>query len=318
MEMPPGEGEDSDEQMLPGSGSGGLEESYMPSMPGSEERPYDSPDPVDFRGDFKPELVQLLMKLKGETGSGDAPPIPLSKEQLQELLEKSVEISINEIMDMDLAESSGMFLDNLLKEVNSIQGERQEGQQAMGDDSTGEEDDGELPVESQSFYYDEWDFRAADYKPRWCRVQEQRGESGDVGYYNSALHEHSQLVQETRKQFEMLRPELFRKIKRLPDGEDYDLDAVIEWYTEKIAGATTETKLFYRRNKVERDVAVAFLLDVSASTDEEIQKQHEQKHDDQFDDDPASTSRGGRSAAPNRPDTPASGSSTSRKKQSCS
>ena len=286
FEAPPGEAEDGETEMLPGSGSGGLEESYMPSMPGSEERPYDSPDPVDFRGDFKPELVQLLMKLKGETGSGDAPPIPLSKEQLQELLEKSVEISINEIMDMDLAESSGMFLDNLLKEVNSIQGERQEGQQAMGDESTGEDDGAELPVESQSFYYDEWDFRAADYKPRWCRVQEQRGESGDVGYYNSALHEHSQLVQETRKQFEMLRPELFRKIKRLPDGEDYDLDAVIEWYTEKIAGATTETKLFYRRNKVERDVAVAFLLDVSASTDEEIQKQHDQKHDDQFDDDP--------------------------------
>jgi len=286
FESPPGEAEDGETEMLPGSGSGGLEESYMPSMPGSEERPYDSPEPVDFRGDFKPELVQLLMKLKGETGSGDAPPIPLSKEQLQELLEKSVEISINEIMDMDLAESSGMFLDNLLKEVNSIQGERQEGQQAMGDESTGEDDGAELPVESQSFYYDEWDFRAADYKPRWCRVQEQRGESGDVGYYNSALHEHSQLVQETRKQFEMLRPELFRKIKRLPDGEDYDLDAVIEWYTEKIAGATTETKLFYRRNKVERDVAVAFLLDVSASTDEEIQKQHDQKHDDQFDDDP--------------------------------
>ena len=286
FEAPPGEAEDGETEMLPGSGSGGLEETYMPSMPGSEERPYDSPDPVDFRGDFKPELVQLLMKLKGETGSGDAPPIPLSKEQLQELLEKSVEISINEIMDMDLAESSGMFLDNLLKEVNSIQGERQEGQQAMGDESTGEDDGAELPVESQSFYYDEWDFRAADYKPRWCRVQEQRGESGDVGYYNSALHEHSQLVQETRKQFEMLRPELFRKIKRLPDGEDYDLDAVIEWYTEKIAGATTETKLFYRRNKVERDVAVAFLLDVSASTDEEIQKHQDRRQDDQFDDDP--------------------------------
>ena len=143
---------------MPGSGSSGLEESFMPFMPGSEEQPYDSPDPVDFRGDFKPELVQLLMKLKGETGSGDAPPIPLTKEQLQELLEKSVEISINELMDMDLAESSGMFLDNLLKEVNQIQGERQEGQQAMGDDSTGADDGEELPVEAASFYYDEWDF----------------------------------------------------------------------------------------------------------------------------------------------------------------
>ena len=281
-----GEQEDGDQDMMPAGGSSGLEESFMPFMPGSEERPYDSPDPVDFRGDFKPELVQLLMKLKGEMGSGDAPPIPLTKEQLQELLEKSVEISINELMDMDLAESSGMFLDNLLKEVNSVQGDRPEGQQAMGDDSTGGEDDGELPVESRSFYYDEWDFRAADYKPRWCRVQEQRGDVGDIGYYNTTLHDHSQLVRETRKQFEMLRPEMFRKMKRLTDGEDYDLDAVIEWYTEKIAGATTETKLFYRRNKVERDVAVAFLLDVSASTDEEIQKHQDRRQDDQFDDDP--------------------------------
>ena len=281
-----GEQEEGDADLMPGSGSSGLEESFMPFMPGSEERPYDSPEPVDFRGDFKPELVQLLMKLKGETGTGDAPPIPLSKEQLQELLEKSVEISINELMDMDLAESSGMFLDNLLKEVNSVQGDRPEGQQAMGDDSTGADDGEELPVEAQSFYYDEWDFRAADYKPRWCRVQEQRGEVGDVGYYQETLHDHAQLVQETRKQFEMLRPELFRKMKRLTDGEDYDLDAVIEWYTEKIAGATTETKLFYRRNKVERDVAVAFLLDVSASTDEEIQKHQDRRQDDQFDDDP--------------------------------
>ena len=281
-----GEQDEGDTDLMPGSGSSGLEESFMPFMPGSEERPYDSPEPVDFRGDFKPELVQLLMKLKGETGTGDAPPIPLTKEQLQELLEKSVEISINELMDMDLAESSGMFLDNLLKEVNSIQGDRPEGQQAMGDDSTGADDGDELPVEAKSFYYDEWDFRAADYKPRWCRVQEQRGEVGDVGYYQETLHDHAQLVRETRKQFEMLRPELFRKIKRLTDGEDYDLDAVIEWYTEKIAGATTETKLFYRRNKVERDVAVAFLLDVSASTDEEIQKHQDRRQDDQFDDDP--------------------------------
>ena len=282
----PGEGDD-EELLTPGMGANSLEESSMPVMPGSEEQPYESPDPVDFRGDFKPELVQLLMKLKAEAGSGEAPPVPLSREQLQELLEKSVEISINEMMDMELAESSGMFLDNLLKEVNSIPSQDQKGQQAKGDDSTGAEGgEEELPLEAESFFYDEWDFRASDYKPRWCRVQELRVEVGDLDYYNQTLREHAQLVQETRKQFEMLRPELFRKIKRLPDGEDYDLDAVVEWYTEKIAGATTETKLFYRRNKVERDVAVAFLLDMSASTDEEIQKHQAQDQDDQFDDDP--------------------------------
>ena len=108
--------------MVPGmQGSDSFEESNMPSMPGSQEQPYESPDPVDFRGDFKPELVQLLMKLKAQEGTGDQPPVPLTKEQLQELLEKSVEISINEMMDGDLADSSGMFLDNLMKEVEQAQ-----------------------------------------------------------------------------------------------------------------------------------------------------------------------------------------------------
>src|SRR5690606_3072250 len=52
-----------------------------------------------------------------------------------------------------------------------------------------------------------------------------------------------------------------------------------------------QARIYNRRNKLERDVAVAFLLDMSASTDEEIEKQR-QKHepgdddDDNFDGDP--------------------------------
>ena len=283
------QGEDEDGEMMPGmQGGDSMEESSMPAQPGSQEQPYESPDPVDFRGDFKPELVQLLMKLKAQEGTGDQPPVPLTKEQLQELLEKSVEISINEMMDGELADSSGMFLDNLMKEVEAAQQAAQQAQQKQsGEEMGGEEDDSPLAEEPESFFYDEWDFRANDYKPRWCRVQEQRIDAGTTDYYDETLRANSALVRETRKQFELLRPEMFRKIKRLPDGEDFDLDAVIEWYVERIAGATSEQKLFYRRNKVDRDVAVAFLLDMSASTDEEIQKtQHRAGDDDQFDDDP--------------------------------
>ena len=45
-------------------------------------------------------------------------------------------------------------------------------------------------------------------------------------------------------------------------------------------------KVYWRRNKIERDVAVAFLLDMSASTDEEIEKRRPKKNDDDFSDDP--------------------------------
>ena len=282
-----------DEEMVdigPGAGGESGLESYQPNLPHGEEQPYESPEPIDFRGDFKPELVQLLMKLKNQQmGDGDTPPVKLSKEQLQELLEKSTEINITEMSEGDLDESSGMFLDNLMKEVEQQLQQAAQQQAGKRGDGSEPEDSGEpLPEIAESFYYDEWDFRASDYKPRWCRVQEMRLDHGDIEYYERTLAAYSQLVQETRRQFEQLKPEMFRKIKRLPDGDDYDLDAVIEWIVERKAQAQSEAKLYYRRNKVERDVAVAFLLDMSASTDEEITKHQPrpQGADDNFDDDP--------------------------------
>ncbi len=62
-------------------------------MPQGESVPYESPQPVDFRGDFKPETVQLLMKLRQERGE-KGPVSPLSPEQLKQMLEKSVEITL--------------------------------------------------------------------------------------------------------------------------------------------------------------------------------------------------------------------------------
>ena len=282
-----------DEEMVdigPGAGGESGLESYQPNLPHGEEQPYESPEPIDFRGDFKPELVQLLMKLKNQQmGDGDTPPVKLSKEQLQELLEKSTEINITEMSEGDLDESSGMFLDNLMKEVEQQLQQAAQQQAGKRGDGSDPEDSGEpLPEIAESFYYDEWDFRASDYKPRWCRVQEMRLDHGELDYYERTLADYSQLVQETRRQFEQLKPEMFRKIKRLPDGDDYDLDAVIEWIVERKAQAQSDAKLYYRRNKVERDVAVAFLLDMSASTDEEITKHQPrpQGADDNFDDDP--------------------------------
>ena len=182
-----------------------------------------------------------------------------------------------------------MFLDNLMKEVEQQLQQAAQQQAGKRGDGSDPEDSGEpLPEIAESFYYDEWDFRASDYKPRWCRVQEMRLDHGELDYYERTLADYSQLVQETRRQFEQLKPEMFRKIKRLPDGDDYDLDAVIEWIVERKAQAQSDAKLYYRRNKVERDVAVAFLLDMSASTDEEITKHQPrpQGADDNFDDDP--------------------------------
>ncbi|MEO9256399.1 MAG: hypothetical protein ABI305_12715, partial [Tepidiformaceae bacterium] len=257
---------------------------------GEGEEDYKSPQDVDFRGDFKPELVELLMKLKEDAQGGDAgqmSPVNLTPEQLAELLEKSVEIDLDSMMEGDLDASTGMFMDNLMKEAGAQTKDQSKKGDPTSDNSTGTEP-GEEPLAPiiTVYYYDEWDFRAQDYKPRWCAVKESKLEQGEDNFYENTLREHAGLVAQTRKQFELMKPEMFRKIKRLPDGEDFDLDSAIEWMIEKRAGANPSDKIYWRRNKIERDVAVAFLIDMSASTDEEINKREKKYDEDDYDDDP--------------------------------
>jgi nitric oxide reductase NorD protein len=267
---------------MPGGGDGG--DAPMPSS--SEEMAFENPEQPDFRGDFKPELVQLMMKLKDQqAGQQDGTASPLTKEQLMELLENSVEITISEWAEGDLASSLGMFLDNLEKDAGTPAGEPKEKDGEPGEERGGGDgaDDEELKAEVDWFYYDEWDFRASDYRPRWCRVGERRGDEGELDYYQGILEKHHGLVMETRRQFELMRPESFRKIKRLEDGQEIELDDAIEFHVDKKAGVGPLARIYSRRNKVERDVAVAFLLDMSASTDEEIEKQR-QKYEEEEED----------------------------------
>ena len=266
---------------MPGGGEGG-----DAPMPSGDELAFENPEQPEFRGDFKPELVQLLMKLKDQqAGQQDGTASPLTKEQLMELLENSVEITISEWAEGDLASSLGMFLDNLEKDAATPAGEPKDQDGETGDDPGGGEgaDDEELKVEVDWHYYDEWDFRASDYRPRWCRVGERPADEGGTEYYEETLRKHHGLVMETRRQFELMRPESFRKLKRLEDGHDIDLDEAISFHIDKKAGVGPLARVYTRRNKIERDVAVAFLLDMSASTDEEIEKQR-QKYEEEEED----------------------------------
>ena len=269
--------------------AGGEGEGDPAALPKGEEAAYESPQPVDFRGDFKPELVQLLMRLKLKEGE-QAPDglSPLTADQLRELLEKSAEINVSGMAEGDLASTIGLFLSNLEKEAGTpIPDQKLPPKDGTPLGESAEEDEGELPAEEKVYLYDEWDFRAADYKPDWCAVRERPLEEGTSDFFERTLREHASLVAETVRQFELLRPDLFRKIKPLYDGEDFDLDLVIDYLVEKRAGHVSTDKVYWRRNKVERDVAVAFLLDMSASTDEEIEKRRQPYHDEpDFDYDP--------------------------------
>ena len=73
-------------------------EEALEELPEGEEMPYESPEPIEFRGDFKPELVQLLMRMRSQDKDEEMQDLAdLSPEEIKELLEKSVEVDV----DMD-------------------------------------------------------------------------------------------------------------------------------------------------------------------------------------------------------------------------
>ncbi len=252
-----------------------------------DEQEYDSTQEVDFRGDFKPELVQLLnmLRMQQQDQAADSEGDPITQEMLEEMLRNSAELEMGAGEVGEAEETTGAFAKNVLKEVGMNL--PQTSQQGQGPFVHVDEDGGSLDAtEPQTFVYDEWDFRAEDYKPRWCIVRQKQMAEGDSGFFGNTLHNYGPLVLQIRRQFEMMVPETFRKVRRLPDGEDIDIDDVIEAIVDKHTGAGPSEKFYWRRNKVQRDVAVVFLLDTSASTAEAIDDSKRATDDADAPDDP--------------------------------
>jgi len=268
------------------SGEGEGDESQdSEGQEGEEQEEYESPQDVSYRGEFKPELAQLLSQLRLDQDMLDgAEPADITEEQLQELLEKSSEIEQQE-GEGEQQQATEEMLKNLLKEMAKREPKDQDSGQ--GKFIHVDEEGGPLEAtEENSFVYDEWDFRANEYKPRWCLVREKEMAEGDNTFYQDTLTNYASLVRDIHRQFELVVPEVYRKIKRLEDGEDHELDLVIEAMVDRRSGNTPSEKLYWKRNKIERDIAVAFLLDMSASTAEAIDESGRDNDDWGAPDDP--------------------------------
>jgi nitric oxide reductase activation protein len=119
--------------------------------------------------------------------------------------------------------------------------------------------------------YPEWDTGIQDYRPRWCRVVERPAEPGSDEFVSATLTGQQSVIRSLRRFFGSLRPPAFRRVAGQSDGEDLDLDALVRRAAEQRAGAEGGDRVYVRREKRERDVAVAFLVDVSGSTSRQVE-----------------------------------------------
>jgi len=123
----------------------------------------------------------------------------------------------------------------------------------------------------QAFLYDEWDGVIQDYRSGWCRVVEGVAPEGSSDFVETTLTEHGPAVRLLRRYFESLRPLGLRRVHGQTDGEELDLNALVRRTADLAAGVEPSDRVFIRREKRERDVAVAFLVDMSGSTSRQIE-----------------------------------------------
>ncbi|MEM7077000.1 MAG: VWA domain-containing protein [Pseudomonadota bacterium] len=124
---------------------------------------------------------------------------------------------------------------------------------------------------ARSFRYDEWDYLQHKYLTHWCRVFEEPlyGESEeDTAELEAAIRNFQPLVQ---KQLQQIRPTGLQRIKRVQDGDELDLNAIIEARQDIRAGKSPDERFYSRKERMHRDVCAVFLVDLSASTDDPIE-----------------------------------------------
>ncbi|MDP2823791.1 MAG: nitric oxide reductase activation protein [Sulfuritalea sp.] len=114
-------------------------------------------------------------------------------------------------------------------------------------------------------FYDEWDYRRASWRHDWCHLYEMEARAGDPEWVDEVRTRHAHLIRSIRRRFEALRGE-DKAQRRQFDGEEIDLDAQVEARADRKSGSEPSPRLFIHRRRIERSLAVMFMVDMSGST----------------------------------------------------
>jgi len=263
------------------------------AAPEAEAQSLDVPAPA-HHGDPAPERVELRREWQDLASAvevrDDVEPGPIAAGLMEQL--QVDELGVLSLQDGDLAGTAGLPLTDL-EVTGAIEAEG-------GDDDAElieldpeelaarlEELSKRLELElaeagldrEQVYYYDEWDHELAGYRRRWCHLREKAieppGTAANGGatppdrFVDETRRLHADLLRRVRRQFELRKPAAFRRMRPLIEGEELDLDRVVETHVDRRAGRPPDGAVYMSRRRQHRDVAAAFLLDMSASTDAE-------------------------------------------------
>jgi nitric oxide reductase NorD protein len=112
---------------------------------------------------------------------------------------------------------------------------------------------------------DEWDYRRQGYRKRWAFLRETSAASGEIQFAEDILDRHRGMIHMIKRQFERMQTGQ-TLLRRQKDGDAVDFDALVEAFVDRKAGLSPSERVFTKLARNKRDIATAFLIDLSGST----------------------------------------------------
>ena len=170
-------------------------------------------------------------------------------------------------------ENIKQIMDSIIQDLGEIPDDylKPSGDGGYNDEEDKEETSSEYDNSNDGYKYNEWDHARKQYKKDWCKLNEKTIEGVNNNFIKETLTKYRGLLKNLNRTFEALRQDE-KRLKKQNYGDDIDLDAFIDAYIDLKRGKEIDEKLFTKLNKVERNVAVMFMIDMSGSTSGWINK----------------------------------------------
>lgn len=128
---------------------------------------------------------------------------------------------------------------------------------------------GKQPI-SEPFHYHEWDYQVQLHRPDWTTVYEHRPDKGDPDLIKTILDEYKPVAHRIRQIIDMLSPQGVQRVRNLEDGDEIDINAAVDAMVAMRIGQQPNPRITMRNLIQSRDLAVTILLDLSESTNDQV------------------------------------------------
>jgi nitric oxide reductase NorD protein len=120
-----------------------------------------------------------------------------------------------------------------------------------------------------AIWYDEWNADRGAYVTHGAAVRAGPADEGDCDWPEVTLRRHASTVRDIRHRFERLRARR-SLLRRQRAGDDLDLDACVTAVVDRRIGHPPDDRLYVDARPARRGLAIAFLADVSGSTETRV------------------------------------------------